>query len=102
MSYTRKQIDAFRNSIKPGDRLVIEERGWWRGDGGDPDMYQRVTSVGRSAIESESYAHPQSNGGFRFSSPEKVGDVIELGEDSIVYEAGPRRYRWGFRIERSD
>lgn len=100
MSYTRKQINAFRESIHEGDRLVITERGWWRGDGADPDMYQRVTEVRPSAILTESYSHPQSNGGFRFQAPEKVSDVVELTEDSIVYEAGPRRYRWGFLIER--
>ena len=99
--FTRKQIDAFRDSITPGDRLVIEQRGWWRGDGGDPDMYQRVTHVGRSKIKSESYSHPQGNEGFSFTVPAKVGDVIELTEDFIAYDVGPKRYRWGFRIERA-
>ncbi len=100
MSITRKEINAFRDSIGVGDRLVITERGWWRGDGADPDQYQRVTAVRAGSVVTESYRHPDSNQGFAFSAPKLVGDVVELTEDSIVYEAGPRRYRWGFRIER--
>lgn len=68
MSYTRKQINAFRDSIRPGDRLVITERGWWRGDGGDPDMYQTVVEVRPSQIRTEAEKH-KNNEGFTFSTP---------------------------------
>ena len=97
MTYTRKQINEFRASIKPGDALIIRQRGWWRGDGADPDMYQTVVSVKSGLIETEG---PHGRNGFTFRAPAKVGDVLELTENSMTYVAGPNRYEWEFEVDR--